>query len=117
MSVCLFCDPFNAHNAFLHRQSNGLVDADMPVRELGFVGVPTRSSVLLQPTTNCLVQLSEPPFLVLDLAEIELAYLERIQFTIKNFDIVFVYKDFTKAPLHVNTIPMKSLEAVKDWLE
>jgi nucleosome binding factor SPN SPT16 subunit len=52
---------------------------DIPFRNLGFNGVPYRSSVLLQPTTDCLVSLSETPFLVATLADIEIIHLERVQ--------------------------------------
>jgi len=40
-----------------------------------------------------------------------------LQFGLKNFDLVFVFKDFHRPPVHVNTIPVESLEAVKDWLD
>ncbi len=96
--------------------SNGLVDLDIPFRELGFDGVPVRSSVFLMPTRDCLVQLVDTPFLVITLAEVEIAHLERIQFGLKNFDLVFVFKDFSKPVVHVNTIPMGVLEDVKNWL-
>ena len=91
--------------------------ADVPFRELGFNGVPNRSNVLLQPTADCLVQLTEPPFLVITLDEIEIAHLERVQFGLKNFDMVFVFKDYHRPPVHINTIPVENLEAVKDWLD
>lgn len=55
------------------------VDVDIPVREIGFTGVPNRSNVLIQPTTDSLVQLTEPPFMVITLNEIEIAHLERVQ--------------------------------------
>jgi nucleosome binding factor SPN SPT16 subunit len=55
------------------------VRVDMPVRELGFNGVPARSSVWVQPTADCLVQLTEPPFLVITLDDIEVVHLERVQ--------------------------------------
>ncbi|KAK2739035.1 FACT complex subunit spt16 [Myotisia sp. PD_48] len=95
------------------------VDVDIPFREIGFTGVPGnyRSNVLIQPTTDALVQLTEPPFLALTLSEIEIAHLERVQFGLKNFDMVFVFRDFHRTPLHINTIPMESLEGVKDWLD
>ncbi|PKY02396.1 transcription elongation complex subunit [Aspergillus campestris IBT 28561] len=93
------------------------VDVDIPFREIGFTGVPNRSNVLIQPTTDALVQLTEPPFLVITLNEIEIAHLERVQFGLKNFDMVFVFKDFHRPPVHVNTIPVESLEGVKDWLD
>lgn len=93
------------------------VEVDMPLRELGFNGVPFRSNVTIQPSTDCLIQLTEPPFLVITLDDIEIAHLERVQFGLKNFDLVFVFKDFTRAPAHINTIPVESLEDVKEWLD
>lgn len=93
------------------------LSVDIPFRELGFNGVPVRSSVLVQPTTDCLVQLTEPPFLVITLSDIEVVHLERVQFGLKNFDMVLVLHDFQRAPIHVNTIPVENLDAVKDWLD
>nr|POE90015.1 fact complex subunit spt16 [Quercus suber] len=40
-----------------------------------------------------------------------------VQFGLKNFDMVIVYKDFTRAPSHINTIPVEALDNVKDWLD
>ncbi|ODQ79146.1 hypothetical protein BABINDRAFT_63879 [Babjeviella inositovora NRRL Y-12698] len=97
-------------------ESNGLVDLDVPFRELGFTGVPFRSSVFCMPTRDCLIQLIDPPFMVVTLEEIEIAHLERVQFGLKNFDLVFVFKDFAKPVVHVNTIEMGVLEDVKSWL-
>ncbi|EKD20925.1 uncharacterized protein L3040_005860 [Drepanopeziza brunnea f. sp. 'multigermtubi'] len=96
---------------------NENVDVDVPFRELGFNGVPFRSSVFCQPSTDCLVQLTEPPFMVITLEDIEIAHLERVQFGLKNFDMVFVFRDFNRAPYHINTIPVESLENVKEWLD
>ena len=90
---------------------------DVPFRELQFNGVPNRSNVLCAPTTDCLVQLTEPPFMVLTLEEIEIVHLERVQFGLKNFDMVVVFKDFHRPPSHINTIPVESLESVKEWLD
>jgi len=55
------------------------IAVDIPFRELSFNGVPNRSNVLMAPTTDALVQLTEPPFTVITLDEIEVAHLERIQ--------------------------------------
>lgn len=96
---------------------NDNVDVDIPFRELGFNGVPFRSSVFCQPSTDCLVQLTEPPFLVVTLEDIEIVHLERVQFGLKNFDMVFVFKDFHRPVAHINTIPVESLENVKEWLD
>ncbi|KAI9708840.1 MAG: FACT complex subunit spt16 [Chrysothrix sp. TS-e1954] len=93
------------------------LSVDIPFRELGFHGVPARSNVLIQPTTDCLVQLIEGPFLVITLSEIEVVHLERVQFGLKNFDMVLMFHDFNKSPIHINTIPVENLDGVKDWLD
>ncbi|KAL4065337.1 FACT complex subunit-domain-containing protein [Scleroderma yunnanense] len=93
------------------------LEVDIPFRELSFDGVPFRTNVRLQPTTECLVHLIEPPFLVATLNDIEIASLERVQFSLRQFDVVFVFKDFTKSPLHINSIPSSQLDDVKNWLD
>jgi nucleosome binding factor SPN SPT16 subunit len=47
-----FCDNVN----IVTKQE---VDFDTPYRDLGFPGAPFRSTVLLQPTSGCLVNLTE----------------------------------------------------------
>ena len=108
---------FRAFSEKITEASDGKLEVDIPFRELGFQGVPFRTNVLLQPTTDCLVHLTDPPFLVVTLAEVEIAHLERVQFGLKNFDLVFVFSDFQKAPLHINTIPTTQLDNVKEWLD
>ena len=66
---------------------------------------------------ECLVHFIEPLFFVVALNEIETASLERIQFTLKQFYSVLVFKDFTKAPLHINSTPSAQLDGVENWLE
>jgi nucleosome binding factor SPN SPT16 subunit len=66
---------------------------------------------------ECLVHLTDAPFLVITLKEVEVCHLERVQFGLKNFDMVFVFSDFTRAPVHINSIPMEQLDDVKLWLE
>ncbi|KAK6455276.1 global regulator of transcription [Scheffersomyces xylosifermentans] len=107
---------FKAFAELIADSSNGVIDLDIPFRELGFQGVPFRSSVLCLPTRDCLIQLIDPPYLVVTLEEIEIAHLERVQFGLKNFDMVFVFKDLSKPVVHINTIPMELLEDVKNWL-
>ena len=124
------------------------VEFDAPFRELGYPGVPFRSTVLLQPTSGCLVNLTEwvitcgfirrfiiqisdhnnhdnhffafvthqPPF-VISLENVELVHFERVQFQLKNFDMVFVFKDYHKKVSMVNAIPMNMLDHVKEWLK
>ena len=97
--------------------SGGLVQVDVPYRDLGFNGVPSRASVLLQPTTDCLVHLTDPPFLVITLSELEIVHLERVQYGLSSFDMVFVFRDFSRPPLHISSVPSSSLDDVKQWLD
>lgn len=93
------------------------IEVDVPFRELGFNGVPHRTNVLLMPTTECLVHLSEMPFTVITLSEVEMVHFERVQFGLKAFDMVFILKDFKKGVVNVNSIPVVHLDNVKEWLD
>ncbi|CAB3385354.1 Hypothetical predicted protein [Cloeon dipterum] len=104
-----FCDKVDA----LTKQE---VDFDTPYRDLGFPGAPFRSTVLLQPTSGCLVNLTEWPPFVITLEDVELVHFERVQFHLKNFDMVFVFKDYRRRVVMVNAIPMNMLDHVKEWL-
>lgn len=107
----------NIARMFTFCQTGDTLEVDIPFRELSFEGVPIRQNVRLQPTTECLVHLSDPPFLVVTLADVEIASLERVQFGLRQFDMVLIFKDFTKSPLHINSIPSAQLDDVKNWLE
>jgi nucleosome binding factor SPN SPT16 subunit len=101
--------------------------------------VPHRSTVLLQPTTHCLVNLTEQPPFIIVLDEVELVHFERVQvslhsflivykslcvflvplvcqFHMRNFDMVFVFKDYKKKVATVTAIPMTQLDSIRDWL-
>lgn len=54
---------------------------------------------------------------VVFLDEVELIYFERVQFYLKNFDMVFVYKDYSKKIVMINFILMNMLDYVKDWFK
>lgn len=96
--------------------TKGSVDFDQPFRKLGFMGVPFRETVLLQPTTGSLVNLTSWPPFVISLEELELVHFERVQFQLKNFDMGFIFKNYTKKVILVGSIPMNMLDHVKDWL-
>ena len=97
--------------------TNSQVSFEKPFRELGFHGTPHRSMVLLQPTPSCLVNVTEQPPFVLTLDQIELVHFERVSFSLKNFDMVFVFKDYTKKVAMITSIPMKQLDQIKEWLK
>ena len=68
------------------------------------------------PTVNCLVELSEMPFTVIPLSEVNLVNLERVGFNLRNFDMIFVWKDFNKDVARIDSVQSHSLETIKDWM-
>uniref|UniRef100_A0A8C4QNY3 FACT complex subunit n=1 Tax=Eptatretus burgeri TaxID=7764 RepID=A0A8C4QNY3_EPTBU len=96
--------------------SKETLEFETPFRELGFRGAPFRSTVFLQPTSSALVNVTEwPPFMI-TLDEVEFVHFERVQFHLKNFDMVIVRKDYHQKVIMVNAIPSTSLDAIKEWL-
>ncbi|KAL5705901.1 DNA helicase [Ranunculus cassubicifolius] len=99
-------------------QFRGLdLEFDIPLRELGFHGVPYKASAFIVPTSSCLVELVETPFLVITLSEIEIVNLERVGLGQKNFDMTIVFKDFKRDVLRIDSIPSSSLDGIKEWLD
>jgi nucleosome binding factor SPN SPT16 subunit len=64
---------------------NVAVEFDLPVRELGFQGVPLKSTVLCQPTTHCLVNLTDQtPFVLSLYGALRLQDLDRLSCCSRN---------------------------------
>ena len=101
------------------------LDFDMPYKDLAFTGVPNKSLVTLLPNAYCLASVIELPFFVITLDEVELVHFERVQvnyivnikLSIKNFDMVFVFKDINRPAHRITIIPLESLEVIKSWLD
>lgn len=73
-----------------------------------------RSSVFMLPSSTCLVELTEMPFSVIALDDIEIVNLERVGFNLKNFDMAIVWKDFNKdvrlpcMAAHPTSLPLRA---------
>lgn len=63
-----------------------------------------------------LPSLLQPPFVV-SLEDVELVHFERVQFQLKNFDMVFIFKDYARKVAMINSVPMTMLDHVKEWLK
>ncbi|CAF3511935.1 unnamed protein product [Rotaria sordida] len=98
------------------QQKNFPFEFEEPFRALGFHGTPHRSMVLILPTTTCVVQLTEWPHFVVVLDEVELVHFERVHFQLKNFDMVFIMKDYSQKTHSIQSIPMNELDPIKNWL-
>merc|ERR1712218_254645 len=96
--------------------TKGALEFNSPFRDLGFNVVPHRETVLLQPTSSCLVNLTAWPPFAITLEDVELVHFERVQLSLKNFDMVFIFKDYSKKISMVTAIPMTMLDHVKEWL-
>lgn len=96
--------------------TNHQISFEKPFRDLGFNGTPFRSMVLLQPTSSCLINVSEMPPFVLTLESIELIHFERVSFHLKNFDMIFIFKDYSRKVVMITSIPMNQLDQIKEWL-
>jgi len=98
-------------------QKNGFtIEFDIPYRDLGFQGNPHKEMVFIMPTLNCLVNLTETPFFVVDLNDVDHVHFERVTFHSQAFDMVIINKDFTKQPYQIAMIPNSDKDAVQDWL-
>lgn len=68
------------------------LEFEIPFRDLGFSGVPHRTTCFVMPTVNSLVELIETPPTVITLSEVNIINLERVGFGLRNFDMAIVFK-------------------------
>lgn len=97
--------------------TKGDISFEIPMRELGFYGVPKKSNVFLVPTPNALVNLTDSDPTVVTLADIELVHFERVSFQLKNFDMVIIFKDYNAKPMSITAVEMSKLEDIRNWLD
>lgn len=50
------------------------------------------------------------------LEDIELVSIERVDSQIKNFDMILIFKNYTKPVKHIDNIPKVNLQQIKEWL-
>ena len=104
-----------SNNIKVVAESNGFdLILDIPYHELSFIGAPGKSSVKIMPSQNCLVQLTEMPFFVQAINDIEHIHFERVHFSIRNFDMALIQKDFTTFN-RICSIPIEQLDTIKAW--
>ena len=90
------------------------LEVDIPEDDLAFTGCPMKQVVKIRPTKRCLVALSEFPFFVLDVDDIEVVHFERMFYGMKNFDLAIIKKDFTTCT-RINSIPTEYTEELKSY--
>lgn len=94
------------------------LEFDIPYLDsLSFPGVPFKSSITLCPCAHALVGLQEWPPFVLSVADIDIVVFERVSnLSLREFDLVFVKKDFEETPIRITTIPRDKINILKAWI-
>ena len=72
-----------------------------------------KEMVAIQPTLNCLCNLTETPFFVVDLSNVDHVHFERVTFMSKAFDMVLINKDFSKQPWRIDMIPNEDKDSIQ----
>jgi nucleosome binding factor SPN SPT16 subunit len=98
------------------KKNNYQLEFDIPYRDLGFTGNPHKEMVQILPTLNCLVNLTETPFFVVDLDNVDHVHFERVTYMSKAFDMILINKDFSKMPWRIDMIPNGDKDSIQDWL-
>lgn len=107
-----FCKKVDA----VAKKNGYTLEFDTPYRDLSFTGTHSKEMVTIMPTLNCLVNLTETPFFVVDLEEVDHVHFERVTYMSKAFDMVLIPKDFTKQPWRIDMVPNGDKEVIQDWL-
>lgn len=85
------------------------IEFELPYQELKFQGVALKEISTIIPTTSALVSLAIYPSFVVSLDDIERVHFERVDFALKNFDIVFIFKDYARKTVMINTVRRRIL--------
>lgn len=83
----------------------------------GFYGVPFRESVMIKQTHECLVSLDEAPFFVLTLEDVEIVNFERVVFSVKTSDVVFIMKNKANPPMSILSVDAQKVNRFKEYLD
>jgi nucleosome binding factor SPN SPT16 subunit len=85
------------------------------MREVDFQGVGNKRMTRFRGDQHALWAVSELPFTVVSVDDIEVVSLERVLPGQATFDAFFIHKDY-KTVSSITTIAMNDLEVFKDWL-
>jgi nucleosome binding factor SPN SPT16 subunit len=92
------------------------LEFDIPYIDLGFDGTCNKEMVFIMPSVRCLVNLTEIPFFVIDLSEVEHVHFERVDFATRNFDMTFIFYNHEILPRTIASIEMRNYEMIQEWL-
>jgi nucleosome binding factor SPN SPT16 subunit len=93
------------------------VKFESPYLDQSFYGSPFHNNVLISPCDTCLIAIVESPLFVLSIEDIEIVSIERVDNTLKNFDMVIIFRDYSRSVQTISNIPKKQLEMIRNWLD
>ncbi|KAM0674981.1 FACT complex subunit spt16 [Gurleya vavrai] len=98
-------------------EANSHLRVQIPSKAGAFYGVPHKGSVLIHPTSECLVNLIEAPFFVLTLNEVEIICFERLIFGVKTCDLSFIYLNKEKPVTAIQSVESNQVPQIKEFLD
>jgi nucleosome binding factor SPN SPT16 subunit len=110
-------DAFLSFVEKVNTNAQDCVQFESPFSEYSFYGSPYYNNVLISPCDRCLVSIINTPLFVLSLDDIEIVSIERIDNKIKNFDMIIIFKDYSKSVQSISNIPKSDLEKIRHWLD
>ena len=110
-------DTFLSFVELVNSKADSAVEFESPFLESSFYGSPFYNNVLISPCERSLVSIVDTPLFVLSLDDVEIVSIERIDNKIKNFDIVFIFKDYSRNVQTISNIPKNDLERIREWLD
>ena len=76
-----------------------------------------RSDTSFLPTETLLVAIEDYPYFITPLSDIEIVSLERTDNPIKFFDLVLIYKNYSRGPQPLYNVAKTNMFMVKEWLD
>jgi nucleosome binding factor SPN SPT16 subunit len=101
----------------VNKKAENAIPFESPFIDYSFYGSPFYNNVLISPCDRCLVSIVDTPLFVLSLDEIEIVSIERIDNKIKNFDLIIIFKDYSRNVQSISNIPKSDLEKIRQWLD
>ena len=110
-------DAFLAFVETVNKKAEGAVAFESPYLDFSFYGSPFYNNVLISPCDRCLVSIVDTPLFVLSLDDVEVVSIERIDNKIKNFDLIIIFKDYSRNVQSISNIPKSDVEKIRHWLD
>ena len=99
------------------KKSENSVEFESPYIESSFYGSPFYNNVLISFCDRSLVSIVDTPLFVISLDDIEIVSIERIDNKIKNFDMIIIFKDYSRTVHNICNIPKSEVEKIRNWLD